>query len=104
MFLYNKNTQQQVYMITVLIKHVYKLCFINSYGGRQFVELARQGGEKYTTIQKMWINDSYDPNFDEKISLDLKQIEPSVAGPKRPQDKILVRDIPAVFKIPSKQK
>ena len=47
--------------------------------------------KKYTSIQKMWIDDTYNPNFDEKISLDLNKIEPSVAGPKRPQDKILVR-------------
>ena len=49
-------------------------------------------------MQKMWTNDNYNPNFDEKISLDLNKIEPSVAGPKRPQDKIFVRDIPEVFK------
>ena len=54
--------------------------------------------KKYTLMQKMWTNDIYNPNFDEKISLDLNKIEPSVAGPKRPQDKILLRDIPEVFK------
>ncbi len=54
--------------------------------------------KKYTSTQKLWIDNTYEPNFDEKVSLDLKQIEPSVAGPKRPQDKILVRDIPEVFK------
>ena len=30
--------------------------------------------------------------------MDLNKIEPSVAGPKRPQDKILVKNIPQVFK------
>ncbi len=54
--------------------------------------------KKYTLMQKLWIDPSYDPNFDETLGLDLKQIEPSVAGPKRPQDKIFVRDIPKVFK------
>ena len=54
--------------------------------------------KKYTLIQKLWIDGTYNPNFDETVSLDLKKIEPSVAGPKRPQDKILVRDIPEVFK------
>jgi len=52
----------------------------------------------YTKIQKLWIENNYDPNFDEKLSLDLSKIEPSVAGPKRPQDKIFVKDIPTVFK------
>ena len=54
--------------------------------------------KKYTSMQKMWTNDNYNPNFDEKISLDLNKVEPSVSGPKRPQDKILLRDIPEVFK------
>ena len=54
--------------------------------------------KEYTSKQKLWIDESYDPNFDEKLSLDLNKIEPSVAGPKRPQDKILVKNIPEVFK------
>ena len=33
-----------------------------------------------------------------KINLDLNTIEPSLAGPKRPQDKILLKDIPKEFK------
>ena len=54
--------------------------------------------KKYTAIQKLWIDKDYEPNFDEELSLDLSKIEPSVAGPKRPQDKIFIRDIPQVFK------
>ncbi|MDC1047065.1 aconitate hydratase AcnA [Alphaproteobacteria bacterium] len=54
--------------------------------------------KKYTAIQKLWTDQDYDPNFDEELSLDLSKIEPSVAGPKRPQDKIFIRDIPQVFK------
>ena len=49
-------------------------------------------------MQKMWTNDTYNPNFDEKISLDLNKIEPSVAGPKRPQDKILLEIFPKYLK------
>ena len=54
--------------------------------------------KKYTALQKLWIDQDYDPNFDEELSLDLSKIEPSVAGPKRPQDKIFIRDIPEVLK------
>ena len=54
--------------------------------------------KSYTALQKLWIDQDYDPNFDEALSLDLSKIEPSVAGPKRPQDKILIKDIPQVFK------
>ena len=54
--------------------------------------------KNYTSLQKLWVDQDYDPEFDEELSLDLSTIEPSVAGPKRPQDKILIRDIPQVFK------
>ena len=53
--------------------------------------------ENYSKKQKLWLDDSYSPIFDENISLDLNTIEPSVAGPKRPQDKILLKDIPVNF-------
>ncbi len=54
--------------------------------------------KRYTSLQKLWIDSNYNPYFDETVSLDISTIEPSVAGPKRPQDKILVKDIPRVFK------
>ena len=37
----------------------------------------------------MYVDENYNPNFNKKINLDLNTIEPSLAGPKRPQDKIL---------------
>ncbi len=54
--------------------------------------------KQYTKIQKLWIDNDYEPKFDETLNLDLSKIEPSVAGPKRPQDKIFVKDIPEVFR------
>ncbi len=54
--------------------------------------------KNYSKKQKMWLDDSYSPTFSENISLDLNIIEPSVAGPKRPQDKMLLKDIPVNFK------
>ena len=53
---------------------------------------------EYAKRQKMWLNENYNPNFDKKIFLDLDNIEPSLAGPKRPQDKILLKEIPNEFK------
>ena len=54
--------------------------------------------EDYTKIQKLWIDNNYNPNFDEILeSLNLNTIEASVAGPKRPQDKIFVKDIPKLL-------
>ena len=52
---------------------------------------------KYTKLQSMWVDENYNPRFDKKISLDLSTIEPSLAGPKRPQDKILLREVPKEF-------
>ena len=54
--------------------------------------------KEYTKLQNLWSENDYEPNFDETLHLDLENIKPSVAGPKRPQDKILVTDIPSVFK------
>ena len=53
---------------------------------------------EYTKAQHLWLENDYEPNFDETLHLDLESIKPSVAGPKRPQDKIFVKDIPRVFK------
>ncbi len=52
---------------------------------------------KYTKTQSMWVDEKYNPNFSKKITLDLSTIEPSLAGPKRPQDKILLKDVPTEF-------
>ena len=54
--------------------------------------------KEYTKKQTLLLDSSYAPNFDEDISIDLGDIETSVAGPKRPQDKILLNDIPQSFK------
>ena len=54
--------------------------------------------KQYTKIQKLWTDNDYKPLFDEMVNLDLDKIEPSVAGPKRPQDKIFVKDLPIAFK------
>jgi aconitate hydratase len=38
-----------------------------------------------------------DPVFSDTLSLDLASVEPSLAGPKRPQDRVLLRDAKAGF-------
>ncbi len=54
--------------------------------------------KSYTKIQKLWFNDKYNINYDELINFNLNSIKPSVAGPKRPQDKIILEDVPNSFK------
>ena len=51
--------------------------------------------EEYTKTQKLWYDDSVSKNFDELIDFDLSKVKASVAGPKRPQDKILLDDVPS---------
>ena len=41
--------------------------------------------------------DSEDPTFSETLELDLGSVEPSIAGPKRPQDRIALTDAKAAF-------
>jgi aconitate hydratase len=38
-----------------------------------------------------------DPEYTEMLQLNLSTVEPSVAGPKRPQDRIALADLPAAF-------
>jgi aconitate hydratase len=41
--------------------------------------------------------DSSDPTFSETLELDLSSVEPSIAGPKRPQDRIALSEAKAAF-------
>ncbi len=54
--------------------------------------------KKYSETQSIWADENYNPEFNKKITMDLTTIEPSVAGPKRPQDKILLKNVPNEFK------
>ncbi|MDR3501800.1 MAG: aconitate hydratase AcnA [Legionella sp.] len=54
--------------------------------------------EAYAKAQGMWYDkDSEDPVFTDTLELDLGSIEPSLAGPKRPQDKVNLRTLPVEF-------
>jgi aconitate hydratase len=41
--------------------------------------------------------DSADPSFSEMLELDLSEVQPSIAGPKRPQDRIALADAKSAF-------
>jgi aconitase A len=43
-------------------------------------------------------DDTPDPEFSDTVSLDLGDVEPSVAGPKRPQDRVLLREMKGAFR------
>jgi aconitate hydratase len=44
--------------------------------------------EAYTKAQGLWHNPAIEPVFSEYLELDLSTVVPSIAGPKRPQDRI----------------
>ena len=48
--------------------------------------------EAYSKEQGMWRNPGHEPVFTDTLHLDLGDVEPSIAGPKRPQDRILLKD------------
>ncbi|MDC2979129.1 aconitate hydratase AcnA, partial [Pelagibacteraceae bacterium] len=54
--------------------------------------------EEYSKKQNLWVDENYSPEYSDTILLDLETIEPSLAGPKRPQDKILLKKVPIEFK------
>ena len=51
--------------------------------------------EKYSKEQGLWVSD--DVEFTEKLSLDLNTVAPSISGPKRPQDKVLLTEASPAF-------
>ncbi|WP_278464315.1 aconitate hydratase AcnA [Stutzerimonas kunmingensis] len=54
--------------------------------------------EAYSKAQGMWRDtNSPDPEFTATLELDLGQVRPSVAGPKRPQDRVTLGNIGANF-------
>ncbi len=54
--------------------------------------------EAYAKEQGMWRDASTaEPKFTDTLELDLAQVAPSLAGPKRPQDRVLLKDAPASF-------
>ena len=55
--------------------------------------------EAYAKAQGMWRRDDMpEPAFSAVLELDLEEIEPSMAGPKRPQDREVLPDVPASMK------
>jgi aconitate hydratase len=54
--------------------------------------------EAYAKAQGLWRTD-VDPSFTDTLELDLSTVQPSLAGPKRPQDRVLLRDAAAAFKV-----
>ena len=48
--------------------------------------------EAYSKTQKLWHDADNEPTFSEYLELDLSTVVPSIAGPKRPQDRIILTE------------
>jgi len=48
--------------------------------------------ENYAKAQGLWLDPMHTPLFSEKLELDLTTVEPSISGPRRPQDRINLSD------------
>jgi aconitate hydratase len=53
--------------------------------------------EAYAKEQGFWIDPSVEPVFSSTLELDMGTVQPSLAGPKRPQDKVVLTQVDDVF-------
>jgi aconitate hydratase len=54
--------------------------------------------EAYAKEQGLWHDPSREPVFSEYLELDLSTVVPSIAGPKRPQDRVAITDAKTAFR------
>jgi aconitate hydratase len=55
--------------------------------------------EAYCRAQGLWRDSSApDPTYNDTVEIDLSALEPSLAGPKRPQDRLLIKDVASAFR------
>ncbi|AIA70780.1 aconitate hydratase 1 [Pectobacterium atrosepticum SCRI1043] len=54
--------------------------------------------EAYSKQQGLWRNAGDEPVFTSQLALDLATVETSLAGPKRPQDRVPLAGVPEAFK------
>ena len=53
--------------------------------------------EAFAKAQGLWRVTGEDPVFTDTLVLDLSTVQPSLAGPKRPQDRVLLKDAASAF-------
>ena len=70
----------------------------------KYLQLTNRGGatadlvERYCKEQGLWRQEGVEPSFNQTLSLELSTIVPSVAGPKRPQDRVTISDLKDDFR------
>jgi len=53
--------------------------------------------ERYCKENMLWHGAGSEPRFSDTLELDMSTVEPSLAGPKRPQDRIALSDMKSAF-------
>ncbi|MFW6345801.1 MAG: aconitate hydratase AcnA, partial [Halomonas sp.] len=53
--------------------------------------------EAYSKAQGLWREPGDEPVFSDTLALDMTEVEASLAGPKRPQDRVALKDMQATF-------
>ena len=53
--------------------------------------------ERYAKLQGLWRDPSREVAYSSTVTLDLGEVQPSLAGPKRPQDRILLSDMQSAW-------
>src|SRR3954447_20429657 len=54
--------------------------------------------EVYAKEQGLWHDPSHEPDYSERLELDLSTVVPSLAGPKRPQDRVALKSAKDSFR------
>jgi aconitate hydratase len=54
--------------------------------------------EAYAKEQGLWHDPAAEPDYSERLELDLSTVEPSLAGPKRPQDRVPILHSKTLFR------
>ncbi len=69
-----------------------------------YLKLTGRGSEQirlvegYAKVQGLFANESDAPSYSDVIEFDLQDIEPSIAGPKRPQDRVPLKNACSSFR------
>ena len=53
--------------------------------------------EAYAREQGMWLDPAHEPVFTDTLELDMGSVVPSLAGPRRPQDKVALGEVDELF-------
>jgi aconitate hydratase len=54
--------------------------------------------EAYAKEQGLWHDPAFEPKYSEYVELDLSTVVPSIAGPKRPQDRVILTEAKSRFR------